>query len=379
MREAALLTSTAVTDLSGMEKAARRLADRGARVVVVKGGHLAGDQAPDVVLADGVLTVLEGPRVVSANDHGTGCTLSSAIAARLASGEELHDAIREAKEYVARAIGDAATWTLGAGHGPLDHFGARRAVAARTTFAVTPGTAPAFSPRARALRVLHSTIGVFELGCLGHVWLCAVTRRRGRLFRLAVGVLGAEGLALVAARGCPLGYLPAPSRGRRPHVRAVVRAAPCSVRHPHIHRRRRRRTRPRPRPAPREQWRSPPPAIGSPLCAIDGPASWASSSSVPSCSSAPLRPPGPHPRPRRRPTSMPSSPGTRPSWTPRGSCSPGTGPDRTSATTRCCDSAGTSSSTRSPINREPGSRPTSSIRCTTARPSRGRTGRATRR
>jgi len=123
MREAALLTSMAVTDLPGMEKAARRLAEYGARVVVVKGGHLAGAAAPDVVLIDGALSVLEGDRVVTANDHGTGCSLSSAIAARLASGAGMLDAITAAKAFVARAIEGAASWTLGAGHGPLDHFG----------------------------------------------------------------------------------------------------------------------------------------------------------------------------------------------------------------------------------------------------------------
>jgi hydroxymethylpyrimidine/phosphomethylpyrimidine kinase len=123
MREAALLTATEVTDLASMESAARKIAEHGARVVVVKGGHFGGDQAPDVVLADGVMTVLVGPRVVSANDHGTGCSLSSAIAAYLARGADTLEAVARAKAFVARAIEGAASWTLGAGHGPLDHFG----------------------------------------------------------------------------------------------------------------------------------------------------------------------------------------------------------------------------------------------------------------
>jgi len=126
MREAALLTATAVTDVSGMKIAARRLAEHGPGVVVVKGGHFAGDSAPDVVLADGVVTVLDAARVVSTNDHGTGCSLSSAICARLASGSDTMAAIAEAKAFVARAIEGAASWTLGAGHGPLDHFGWNR-------------------------------------------------------------------------------------------------------------------------------------------------------------------------------------------------------------------------------------------------------------
>jgi len=123
MREAALLTSMVVADVAGMEAAARRLAEYGPRVVVVKGGHLGGDRAPDVVLADGALTVLDGTRVVSANDHGTGCSLAAAIAAHRAGGAEIMDAVTGAKAFVARAITGSARWTLGAGHGPLDHFG----------------------------------------------------------------------------------------------------------------------------------------------------------------------------------------------------------------------------------------------------------------
>jgi hydroxymethylpyrimidine/phosphomethylpyrimidine kinase len=122
MREAALLTAMAVTDVEEMEKAARRLAEYGPRVVVVKGGHLAGDRAPDVVVSDGKVTLLEAPRVASSNDHGTGCSLSAAAAARMAAGVEVVPALEEAKAYVAKAIRGAASWTLGAGHGPLDHF-----------------------------------------------------------------------------------------------------------------------------------------------------------------------------------------------------------------------------------------------------------------
>jgi hydroxymethylpyrimidine/phosphomethylpyrimidine kinase len=123
MREAALLADMAVTDVESMEKAARRLADFGPGIVVVKGGHHRGGTAPDVVLDHGVLTVLDGPRVVSANDHGTGCSLAAAIAAGLALGLDAITAVAEAKAFVARAIAGAAGWTLGAGHGPLDHFG----------------------------------------------------------------------------------------------------------------------------------------------------------------------------------------------------------------------------------------------------------------
>jgi len=123
IREAALLTGAPVDDVEGMTRAAHRLAETGARVVVIKGGHLAGDRAPDVVLVDGKLHVLDGPRLQSHNDHGTGCTLSAATAAHLARGAEPLTALAEAKKFVTAAIAGSATWRLGAGHGPLDHFG----------------------------------------------------------------------------------------------------------------------------------------------------------------------------------------------------------------------------------------------------------------
>jgi hydroxymethylpyrimidine/phosphomethylpyrimidine kinase len=123
LREAALLTGRTVTDVGDMERAARTLARTGAEVVVVKGGHLPGERALDVVLAGGRLSVLDGGRVDSANDHGTGCTLSAAIAARLAGGDDVMAAIASAKRYVTAALSGAAGWQLGAGHGPLDHFG----------------------------------------------------------------------------------------------------------------------------------------------------------------------------------------------------------------------------------------------------------------
>lgn len=123
MREAALLTSTSVTDIDGMERAARQLSDRGASVVVVKGGHLLGDRAPDIVVVGGEVTVLEGPRIASTNDHGTGCSLAAATAALLGRDVPPVEAVRRAKAFVASAIRGASSWTLGRGHGPLDHFG----------------------------------------------------------------------------------------------------------------------------------------------------------------------------------------------------------------------------------------------------------------
>ncbi len=72
---------------------------------------------------EGELTVLGGPRVASSNDHGTGCTLSAATAAGLAGGASVLEAVSAAKAFVTRALAGSARWHLGAGHGPLDHFG----------------------------------------------------------------------------------------------------------------------------------------------------------------------------------------------------------------------------------------------------------------
>lgn len=123
LREAALLTGRAVGDVDAMIDAAQWIGGHGPRVVVVKGGHLHGGLAPDVVWEAGTVSVVEEPRVDTANDHGTGCTLSAALAAALARGEEPGPAVVAAKRYVTAALRGAASWRLGAGHGPLDHFG----------------------------------------------------------------------------------------------------------------------------------------------------------------------------------------------------------------------------------------------------------------
>jgi hydroxymethylpyrimidine/phosphomethylpyrimidine kinase len=125
LREAAVLGDTEPASLGSTEARvalAERLRATGARYVVVKGGHLV-DSADDVVAGpDGVL-VLPGTRVDTANDHGTGCSLSAAVTALLAREVALPDALEQAKVYVTRALAGGAAWRLGAGHGPLDHFG----------------------------------------------------------------------------------------------------------------------------------------------------------------------------------------------------------------------------------------------------------------
>ena len=125
LREAAVLGGTDLDSLGTLEArvaVAERIRATGARYVVVKGGHLT-ESADDVVAGpDGVL-VLPGARVDTGNDHGTGCSLSAAVAAHLALGAAVPDAISQAKAFVARALAGGAGWRLGAGHGPLDHFG----------------------------------------------------------------------------------------------------------------------------------------------------------------------------------------------------------------------------------------------------------------
>ncbi len=125
LREAAVLGDTTVESLVSLEArvaVAERIRETGARYVVVKGGHLT-DSADDVVAGPDGVVVLPGPRVATGNDHGTGCSLSAAVAAQLALGMAVPRALEEAKAFVARALAGGAGWRLGAGHGPLDHFG----------------------------------------------------------------------------------------------------------------------------------------------------------------------------------------------------------------------------------------------------------------
>ncbi|HVR70184.1 MAG TPA: bifunctional hydroxymethylpyrimidine kinase/phosphomethylpyrimidine kinase [Vicinamibacteria bacterium] len=118
--EAEALLGRPVRTREAMREAARELQGRGPRVVVVKGGHLAGDEAVDVFYDGRRLEELSAPRVATRNTHGTGCTYSAAIAARLALGSEPLEAVRGAKEYLTEAIRRA--YGVGRGHGPVDHL-----------------------------------------------------------------------------------------------------------------------------------------------------------------------------------------------------------------------------------------------------------------
>jgi hydroxymethylpyrimidine/phosphomethylpyrimidine kinase len=117
--EAAILAEMPVRDVAAMERAARRLVERGAAAALVKGGHLEGAEAVDV-LFDGAMHHFRHRRIETTSTHGTGCTLSSAITAHLALGHDLRDAVARSLDYVHRAIESAPG--LGSGHGPLNHF-----------------------------------------------------------------------------------------------------------------------------------------------------------------------------------------------------------------------------------------------------------------
>ena len=104
-----------------MEIQARELLALGARNVLIKGGHGSGDESVDLLVGEGDVSRLSARRVQHENTHGTGCTLSSAIAAGLAKGLDLKAASREAKAYVTAAIA-AAKLRVGHGHGPVHHF-----------------------------------------------------------------------------------------------------------------------------------------------------------------------------------------------------------------------------------------------------------------
>jgi len=131
--EAERLTGLSIRDEAGMEEAARALVAMGARNVLVKGGHLPAGDAVDLLFDGGGFTRFTAPRFLTRNTHGTGCTYASAIAARLAQGEPLRQAVARAKEFVTAAI--RLAHPLGKGHGPVNHF-----LAARETRDSGPGT-----------------------------------------------------------------------------------------------------------------------------------------------------------------------------------------------------------------------------------------------
>ena len=120
--EAALLVGHAIDGVGALDGAADELLALGARAVLLKGGHLPGDEVVDLLVqAGGERVRLASERIASRNLHGTGCTLSSAIAAHLALGLELPAAVAQARAYVIAAMAAGAQVKTGSGHGPLNH------------------------------------------------------------------------------------------------------------------------------------------------------------------------------------------------------------------------------------------------------------------
>ncbi len=118
--EATILVGAEVRTPDQMERAGRALVKLGAGAALVKGGHLAGTEVVDVLVTDGAVRRFARPRIDTTSTHGTGCTLSAGIAAGLALGRPLEQAIADALDFVHRAM--AAAPGLGRGHGPLNHF-----------------------------------------------------------------------------------------------------------------------------------------------------------------------------------------------------------------------------------------------------------------
>lgn len=119
---AALLGEPEALDREAMADQADRLRALGPISVLVKGGHLDDRESPDVLASAAGSTWFEGRRVATNNTHGTGCTLSSALAAEIAKGAAPQEAVVAAKRYLAGAIAAAAELSVGSGHGPVHHF-----------------------------------------------------------------------------------------------------------------------------------------------------------------------------------------------------------------------------------------------------------------
>jgi hydroxymethylpyrimidine/phosphomethylpyrimidine kinase len=119
---ARLLGEKRAAGREAVEAQARKLRERGARNVLLKGGHSGGPESADYLLTSAGGRWLASPRIATENTHGTGCTLSSAIAAGLAKGHSLEDSVVAAKDYVTAAIGAADRLAIGKGRGPVHHF-----------------------------------------------------------------------------------------------------------------------------------------------------------------------------------------------------------------------------------------------------------------
>ena len=119
---AALLDEPVAAGAAAIEAQGRRLLALGCPAVLIKGGHGGGSDSVDYLVSEAGTLALSAPRSPTRNTHGTGCSLSSAIAAGLARGEPLETAVRHAKAFVSAAIAAADRFSVGHGHGPIHHF-----------------------------------------------------------------------------------------------------------------------------------------------------------------------------------------------------------------------------------------------------------------
>lgn len=120
LHEAELLAERKIETLDDAKRAAEIIHDYGCDAVLVKGGHLPGDQSTDVLYDEGEFTLFDEVRIETENTHGTGCTYSAAIATRLAQGLNMVEAIGASKDYITNAIRGGLD--IGHGHGPTNHF-----------------------------------------------------------------------------------------------------------------------------------------------------------------------------------------------------------------------------------------------------------------
>jgi hydroxymethylpyrimidine/phosphomethylpyrimidine kinase len=119
---AALLNEPVASGEAAIESQGRRLLSMGCAAVLIKGGHGQGAESIDYLVRGSGTVALAAPRIATKNTHGTGCSLSSAIAAGLARGEDLETAVRHAKTWISAAIAAADRLGVGHGHGPIHHF-----------------------------------------------------------------------------------------------------------------------------------------------------------------------------------------------------------------------------------------------------------------
>jgi len=119
--EAELLTGLKIKDIDDLTKAGDALLEKGVYAALMKGGHLSGKSVVDVLVSEEGANIMSGPRLHTRHTHGTGCTLASSVAANMALGLDLDEAVMRAREFVFEAIRSAPGFGSAQGHGPLNH------------------------------------------------------------------------------------------------------------------------------------------------------------------------------------------------------------------------------------------------------------------